>query len=145
MMEVQDFFVPSHGGRVFYQCTFSQKCSCDNGTKRVKVCIADNVKSLDTEEEKAQAMMEKFKTSIAQHVKSDTNDAHCSLDVSKGAEGPALSSTRVTQMMWNAATSKSRSGGAAVVGQSHVKQQQRMGQQVHVAKQNTRQAPFWWN
>ena len=41
-MEVQDFFVSSHSGRFFYECIFSQKCSCDNGTKRVKVGISDN-------------------------------------------------------------------------------------------------------
>ena len=63
-MEVQDFFASSHSGRFFYECIFSQKCSCNNSTKRTKVGVSDNIKPLDTEEEKAQAMMEKFKTSM---------------------------------------------------------------------------------
>ena len=103
-MEVKDFFVAPSGGRVFYKCFFPQKCSCNNSAQKIQVGVSEDIKSLDSEEEKAKAMMEKFNKAIAKHAKTETNGC-CSLDLSKGTEGPALFSARVAEMMWNQVTS----------------------------------------
>ena len=103
-MEAKDFCAFASGSRIFYRCIFTQKCSCNNGAQKIQVGLSNDIKSLDSEEEKAKAMMAKFNKAIAAHVKTETNDS-CSLDVSKGTEGPALFSARVAEMMWNQVTS----------------------------------------
>ena len=86
---------------------FSQKCSCNNSTQKIQVGLSDDMKSLDSEEEKAKAMMAKFNKAIATHVKTETNGC-CSLHMSKGTEGPALFSARVAEMM---TTKPQKTGG----------------------------------
>jgi len=103
-MEVKDFCAFASGSRIFYRCIFSQKCGCNDSTRKIQVGVSNDVKSLDSEEEKAKAMMAKFNKAIAAHVKTEANDS-CSLDVNKGTEGPALFSARVAEMMWNQVTS----------------------------------------